>query len=214
MRRTLAALGGLGLAVAFSQFPEYAQQYEQRLGGAVNELRIIVADFDSDAQKFGLSRDAALQHYAASPDAFLVARGVSMERTLARYELLSADLAELQGAGPLQRLAHLNDYFDSDISRQALAAYEPAVPVTPEGFMWAIGGFIAGYFLCNAFFGFLTLPFRWRRGHQPHRRALLWRRRPQEIVVETVTLDEVAEARRQIQRAAEPESAALTQRFG
>jgi hypothetical protein len=40
MRRSLSLLGGLGLGLALSQFPEYAQQYTQRLGGAVDELRI------------------------------------------------------------------------------------------------------------------------------------------------------------------------------
>src|ERR1700761_1477 len=164
MRRTLAAIGGLGLAVLFSQFPEYAQQYEQRLGGAVNELRIIVADFDNDAQKFGLSREAALQHYAVSTDSFLVARGVSMSRTLARYNELNADLRGLQNAGPLQRLAHLDDYFDNEIGAQALAAYKPAVPVTAEGFLRAIGGCLLGYLIMSALLGFVTLPFRWRRG--------------------------------------------------
>src|ERR1700760_4953272 len=99
MRRTLAAIGGLGLAALFSQFPEYAQQYEQRLGGAVNELKTIVADFDRDAQKFGLTREEALQHYAVSPDQFLVARGQSMQRTLARYDYLQADLSDLESAG-------------------------------------------------------------------------------------------------------------------
>ena len=42
MRRALSILGGLVLGFGFAQFPEYAQQYEQRLGGAVDELRIIV----------------------------------------------------------------------------------------------------------------------------------------------------------------------------
>lgn len=204
MRRTLATLGGLGLAVAFSQFPEYAQQYEQRLGGAVNELRIIVADFDNDAQKFGLSREQALRHYGVSGDNFLVARGMSMERTLARYAELGADLSDLQNAGPLQRLMHLDDYFDNEIGAQALATYKPAVPVTAEGFMWAIGGFLLGYLLASAFLGFITLPFRWRRGQLPHRRAPLWHRQPREVV-ETVTLSEVAEARQQIQRHVEPD---------
>jgi len=46
MRRTLGILGGLALGLTLSQFPEYAQQYVQRLGGAVDELRIIVEDFD------------------------------------------------------------------------------------------------------------------------------------------------------------------------
>ena len=46
MRRMLATIGGLGLAVTMSQFPEYAQQYTQRLGGAVDELRVVTEDFD------------------------------------------------------------------------------------------------------------------------------------------------------------------------
>lgn len=198
MRRTLAVLGGLGLAAVFAQFPEYAQQYEQRLGGAVNELRIVVADFDADAQKFGLSRDEALRHYAVSPDAFLVARGQSMARTLARYVRLNGQLLDLAAADPWTRVTHLNDYLDSEISSQALAAFKPAMPVTGEGVMWGIAGFLLGYGLLAVFLSFLTLPFRWRRGRPPHQRVpLLWRRRPpREVVIETVTLEQVAEARR------------------
>ena len=197
MRRTLAVLGGLGLAVAFSQFPEYAQQYEQRLGGAVDELKILVDNFDADAQKFGLDRHDALQRYNSSHDQFLVARGNSMNRTLARYTQLSADFTDLQSAGPLQRIAHLGDYFDSDIGARALAAYKPAVPVTAEGFMWAIAGFLLGYLAVSALIGFLTLPLRWRRGHQPHRRVPLWRRQPREVLVETVRIEDVAQTRSQ-----------------
>ena len=212
MRRTLAVLGGLGLAVAFSQFPEYAQQYEQRLGGAVDELRILVADFDADAGKFGLNRHDALQRYSSSHDQFLVARGDSMERTLARYTRLSADLADLQGAGPLQRVMHLNDYLDGDIGTRALAAYKPAVPVTVEGFMWAIAGFLIGSFLVSALIGFVTLPLRWRRGHLPHRRVPLWRRQPREIVVETVRIADVEQARTQNPRPAALERDIIVQR--
>ena len=204
MRRTLATLGGLGLAVAFSQFPEYAQQYNQRLGGAVDELRIITQDFDADAQKFGLSRDEALQRYAVSSDSFLVGRGVSMRRTLARYQALSAALADLQGAGPLQRIQHLGDSLDSDIGARTLAAYEPAVPVTPEGFMWAGAGFLGGSLLVSALIAFVTLPFRWRNGHLPHRRVPLWQRHQKPLASETVTLKEVEAAREQTQRAVEP----------
>ena len=212
MRRTLAALGGLGLALAFSQFPEYAQQYEQRLGGAVDELKILVADFDADAQKFGLNRHDALQRYNSSHDQFIVARGRSMQVTLARYERLSADLADLQGAGPLLRLYHLNDYFDSEIGARALAAYKPAVPVTAEGFMWAIGGFLIGYLLVSAIIGFITLPFRWRRGRVPHRRVPMWRPRPREVIVETVLVEELAENRQRLQRPVEAERTIVVER--
>jgi len=223
MRRTLAVLGGLGLAAVFAQFPEYAQQYEQRLGGAVDELRIIVADFDADAQKFGLSRQEALHHYAVSPDAFLVTRGTSMARTLARYAKLSAQLTDLAEADAWTRVTHLNDYLDSQISAQALAAFRPAVPVTAEGAAWGLGGFVLGYGALAAFLSFLTLPFRWRRGRPPHGRVPLWQRRPRDEVDATVTLDAVAEARRRAQREVtpdrpvpppEPPAVPLAQRFG
>jgi hypothetical protein len=172
MRRMLATVGGLALGLCFSQFPEYAQQYEQRLGGAVDELRIITSEFDSAAQTAGLSRDQAFQRYEASPDSFLAGRGVSMQATFARYNQLSTDLADLQGAGPLQRLEHLGQYLDSEVGARALQNYKPAVPVTPEGLMWALGGVVLGYLLLYPLLGFLTLPFRWRRGQVPHRKAL------------------------------------------
>jgi Protein of unknown function (DUF2937) len=186
MRRTLAMLGGLGLGLCFSQFPEYAQQYEQRLGGAVDELKSIVTDFDKDATRFGLSRDQALQRYAVSPDDFLVARGTSMDATLARYTKLSAMLTDLQHAGPLERVTHLGDYLDSDVGARALQTYKPAVPVTFEGLAWGLAGWVIGYLLTYPLLGFFTLPFRWRRGHTPHHRAPLWRRSRELEIVEVI----------------------------
>jgi hypothetical protein len=172
-----AMLGGLALGLCFSQFPEYAQQYEQRLGGAVDELKTIVNDFDRDATRFGLTRPQALQRYEVSPDDFLVARGTSMSATLARYGKLSVMLADLQNAGPLERAMHLGDYLDTDVGARAMQTYKPAVPVTVEGLAWGLAGWVIGYLVTYPLLGFLTLPFRWRRGQTPHRRAPLLRRR-------------------------------------
>src|SRR5688572_1167100 len=66
-----AAFGGL----VASQFPEFAQQYRQRLGGAVDELLRVVADFDADASRNQLTREAALQTYGRSGEPFLQDRG-------------------------------------------------------------------------------------------------------------------------------------------
>ena len=74
MRRMIAGVGGLGLALVLSQFPEYAQQYTQRLGGAVDELRVITEDFDRAAAEGGLDRATALGRYEASNDDFLAGR--------------------------------------------------------------------------------------------------------------------------------------------
>ncbi|MEM9851772.1 MAG: DUF2937 family protein, partial [Pseudomonadota bacterium] len=47
--------GGCAMLCATSQFPEFSQQYVQRLGGAVDELRRVAADFDASARAAGLT---------------------------------------------------------------------------------------------------------------------------------------------------------------
>ena len=164
MRRLLAGTGGLALAVILSQFPEYAQQYTQRLGGAVDELRVITEEFDRAAAEGGLGRDEALDRYNASNDDFLAGRGISMSATFQRYDLLAATLATIEGAGPVDRLQALPAYLDTDIGRRTLENYRPAVPVTMEGVLYAGVGFILGYLVFSGLVRFLALPFRRGRG--------------------------------------------------
>lgn len=163
MRRMLATIGGLGLAVTMSQFPEYAQQYTQRLGGAVDELRVVTEDFDRAAEAAGLERGAALQRYQASSDSFLADRGESMERTFRRYAQLSETLDKIAGADPIERFKNLPFFLDTDIGRRTLENYQPAVPVTMEGLFYAAGGFGLGYLFLSGLIRFLGLPFRRRR---------------------------------------------------
>ena len=120
MRRSFGVLGGVAFALVLSQFPEYAQQYTQRLGGAVDELRAITVDFDQRATADGLTHDQAIARYESSPDKFLAGQGQEMTATFARYRLLSATLAEVRGADAWQRFRHLPDYLDSDIGARTL----------------------------------------------------------------------------------------------
>jgi hypothetical protein len=163
MRRMIALLGGVLLGVVLSQFPEYAQQYTQRLGGAVDELRIITAEFDRAANDAGLSRDAALARYAVADDTFIAGRGRSMEATFIRYGELSATLARIRGANALERAALLPQYLDTEIGARALEAFQPAVPVTLEGFAYAGAGLFLGYAALSGLLRLLVLPFRRRR---------------------------------------------------
>ena len=55
----LALIVGVVFGGAFSQAPEFAQQYRQRLGGALDELTAIVQRFDQDAARAGLDRRRA-----------------------------------------------------------------------------------------------------------------------------------------------------------
>ena len=148
-------IGGLGA----SQFPEYTQQYTQRLGGAVSELSNVVSQFDTDAARNGLSRDAALEQYARSGEAFLVQRGESIKDIIKRHDRLSAHMTELQTAAPFQRLWVFAKSRDNNLAEDTLAAYKPAVPVTLEGAAHAGGGALGGWALSS----FFLAPFGRRR---------------------------------------------------
>lgn len=172
MRRTLGVLGGLALGLCLSQFPEYAQQYTQRLGGAVDELKIITAEFETAAREAGLTLEEAIDRYSKTGDSFIAARGESMARTFSRYQELSATLAEVRGATGWDRFSRMPEYFDTEIGQRTLSDYQPAVPVTVEGLSYAAAGFGVGYVILSAIVGVLMLPFR--------RRVRYVERRPRE----------------------------------
>lgn len=171
MRRMIAGVGGLGLALTLSQFPEYAQQYTQRLGGAVDELRIITERFDSEAASAGLDREEALARYGGSTDGFIIERGTSEAANFVRYDQLSATLARIQGADAMERFQSLPAYLDSDIGQRTLENYRPAVPVTMEGILYAGGGFILGYLILSGLWRFGAMPIKHlaKRRYAAHR---------------------------------------------
>lgn len=140
--RMIGFLAGFGAAVGASQFPEFSQQYVQRLGGAVDALEQVVADFDASAQAEGLSRSEALEELTGT--GFADRRRADMIRTIARKDALHAQLTELETAGPFTRAYHAAR-MDGEVARAALQAYEPAIPFTTAGAMFSGAGFVGGW---------------------------------------------------------------------
>jgi hypothetical protein len=162
--RTIAFAIGLLAATFTSQLPEFAQQYRQRLGGAIDELQRIVQRFDTDAGASGLSRDQALNRMQTGPDDFVRRRGVSEGVTMERLERLEKHREALAAGGPVRRVGSFLRYGDAQITERTLHDFEPAVPVTWEGFLAAFIGFILGWGLIRL----SAMPFR--------RKGPLWRR--------------------------------------
>ena len=132
-----------GLAV-FSQAPEFAQQYRQRIGGAVDELKTVVMDFDKDASNSQLSREQALDQMTKSGERLTHDRGQSMTRTVGRFERLHEQQKWLENSHPLTRPLLVLKNLDRPLLENAWGAYEPAVPLTSSGAMYgALGAFIA-----------------------------------------------------------------------
>ena len=164
IRRLISVMGGVALGLSASQFPEFAQQYQQRLGGAVAELRLIAEKFDSAAAASGLTREQALGTYAETEDTFLTRQGADMDATLTRYERLETQLQALEDANIVTRVTDFALYYDPEIGNEALESYNPAVPVTGEGFVYAGAGVLFGYLLFAMLGWAGARPFRRRHG--------------------------------------------------
>jgi flagellar motility protein MotE (MotC chaperone) len=156
--RTVGLGAGLICAVAASQAPEFAQQYRQRLGGAIDELRTVVERFDADAASQNLDRQTALRRLSANPDPLAQRRAADASLNAARLSDLERQRSEMQNSGSFGRIVSLVSEADPDVIHGTTAAFEPAVPTTLEGAVAAGGGFVLGYGLIRL----LARPFRRR----------------------------------------------------
>ncbi|MBN9672352.1 DUF2937 family protein [Roseibium aggregatum] len=153
MVRILMLVVMLLSGTATSQLPEFSQQYRQRLGGAIDALEEILADFRRDAEQFGLTVQQAIQRQRSSPDPFVRARGNSMAVAETRLDRLKRQQRDLAAAGPVQRMVIFAQGFDARLARATADDFEPAIPVTLTGFASAGVGGLAGFLLVRLLVG-------------------------------------------------------------
>ncbi|MEJ1992970.1 MAG: DUF2937 family protein [Maritimibacter sp.] len=151
--RILALAGGIAGAVTLSQFPEFSQQYVQRLSGAVDELRAVTLAFDTSARVAGLTRDEALDEMSGT--SFGASFSEDLGQQVYRYDRLNADYQALARAAPLERLARFYRMRDPELARRTWDDFQPAVPVTSEGFITAGIGYGVGWGLIAGLTGLL-----------------------------------------------------------
>ncbi len=158
--RVLTLAGGLAGAVGLSQFPEFSQQYLQRLAGQVDALTVVVRDFDATAQRNGLTREDALAEMTGT--AFLDDRQKDLRRTFLRHARLSDNLVALREAGPLARMLMPQRLGDGETLAATWGDFRPAAPVTPEGLAAAGIGFLGGWGVIAGALALLARLFRRR----------------------------------------------------
>ncbi|GAC1338435.1 MAG: hypothetical protein NVSMB26_25990 [Beijerinckiaceae bacterium] len=165
--RRIALMIGLFFAVVASQLPEFAQQYRQRLGGALDELNGQTARFDADASQSGITRDQGISQLQRSDDSLVKGRGDEMRDTIARRDRLERQSEAFANAGPVARLFVLAKDFDPIVARGAYQSFEPGVPATGEGIVAGFVGFLGGGGLIQL----LAWPVRRRRRRDVPMRA-------------------------------------------
>ncbi|QQA41305.1 DUF2937 family protein [Pelagovum pacificum] len=165
--RMLAMAGGLAGAMALSQYPEFSQQYTQRLAGQIDALSLVVADFDATAERSGLTRDAALAQMTGTQ--FLDDRRADMTRTFARYDSLTQSHDALQQATALERMLLPHRMGDMETLQGTWNDFVPAMPLSLPGLLSTLAGYAAGWMVVGALFWVLLLPFRRReRDHDDY----------------------------------------------
>jgi hypothetical protein len=147
----VAFVMGLLIGFVLSQAPEFAQQYRQRLGGAIGELQRIIQRFDEDSGRSGYDRTAALRLMANNSEQLIRDQASRMEEVIARHDRLRAQESAFRNGGSFVRISAFILNFDRPLAQGTVLAYEPAVPVTTEGLLLAGGGFLAAYLMLPAF---------------------------------------------------------------
>ncbi len=144
MGRLLAFILGVAGAVLASQGPGFTLQYMQNLEGRVDELTAIVESHDQEIGKYGYSRSEALVECAAATD-LLEAMCANYRMAVERLDYLTAHLAELEAATDYVRPLILARTYDRDIAMSVREQFEPAVPATIDGAIYAAGGFVVAW---------------------------------------------------------------------
>ncbi|MCB8838710.1 DUF2937 family protein [Aurantimonas sp. VKM B-3413] len=129
----------------FSQSAEFTQQYVQRLGGAADELRIVVERFEDSAHQMKLSPEAAIERLRENSDRLAARQGEDAAATRARYREVARRYRLLAATDPLFRPLVMITDPDWTLVERTSDDYRPALPVTPDGLFLALAGFILGW---------------------------------------------------------------------
>jgi hypothetical protein len=129
VRRLALAIAVLAGLIG-SQGPEFAQQYRQRLGGALEELNRIVSEFDAEIRGQNLTRAEGLKRLEDNDEPLAHERGEDMAKAIERAKRLNQQIQAMNSAGPLMRLYVVASTFDPEIVSSTLDNYEPAEPLS------------------------------------------------------------------------------------
>lgn len=180
------ALGVAGL-IAGSQAPNFTNNFLQNLEGRVSERLLDYQRITERWADYGLSRDQVAEDCEAGtmPESNPRASCLEDELIVTRYELLADLQTELKSASKWERPILLGKAVlegscaseaDEDLASRkeneldtlcvrylalnTLEEYKVAVPVTPEGAVYGLGGGASFWAVFRILFGLIGLPFR------------------------------------------------------
>ncbi|NQW10384.1 MAG: DUF2937 family protein [Alphaproteobacteria bacterium] len=153
----------LGGAVLGSQIPNFADAYAQRLGGALDEARRTLGEFERAAARADLSFADYRFRLHDSDDGAVRATAQAVDGVVARVEQLAALQGALAVAGPWKRPVVIALDHDRAILENAYAQWTPNLTLDPR---WGAIGLAVGWLLHAAVSGLIGLASRGQRGRR------------------------------------------------
>jgi hypothetical protein len=144
MRKAGFLLFGLAGALVLSQFPEFFQQYTQRLGGRLDEVAAQVTALEQRAAEAGKDVPGYLRGFLLHRDVDVRREGMHLRSLVERRATLADAYEALTGADSLWRGPRFVEHLDWEVTYATLTVYRPAVPVTAESAVYTGTGFGAG----------------------------------------------------------------------
>lgn len=134
-------------AAGLSQFPEFFQQYLQRLGGRLDQAVVQENRITAAARDHGLNIETYVRRLLSSADPVARSEAQNVSAALADADRLRASHDALTSATLYERPVVLTQYFDENLARATFDHFVPAMPVSIEGLVYAGVGMVIGLLL-------------------------------------------------------------------
>ncbi len=141
-------------ALTFAQFPAFIVQYQQRLGGHVDELTSIVKAYKTAAAGSGKTLEQYISVHIQSSAADFSSTGKIMAASVERYNDLSQTLTGIKEAEGFMKFTAFIKNYDMAIFKETASDFVPALNFSIDTLYYSIAGIVfimISYFLLKKF---------------------------------------------------------------
>jgi hypothetical protein len=137
-------------AIIFMQIPAFIVQYIQRLGGHVDELKLLIGKYKAAAADNGRTLDEYVQLHIQSGVKEFASTGKLMTENIERFNFLGDAYQQISGASGIKKFFLFISKSDMDIIRGTFSDFVPGISLSPDSILYAAAGiavFMSLYFI-------------------------------------------------------------------
>jgi len=136
--RSVSAIG----ALVFIQVPSFLVQYQQRLGGHVNELGLLIKKYKAAALDNGRTVEEYIGLHLQSDVKEFVSSGKIMSENMERFNDLTSALKNLSESKGILKFYHFIKDMEFDIFKAAYGNFVPGISFSFDTVLYGAAGII------------------------------------------------------------------------